>query len=213
MSVMRIRWLEFFALYVALPLAFYVFLPLRYLLPLLLPLGLLAYVVERRRAAAASQSLWRPEAVNRANLVPMLRRFVPSAAAITLLVVLWQPELLFSFVRERPLLWALVMLLYPLVSVIAQELIYRSVFFSRFAPIFSAMPVMMIANALAFGFAHILFRNWIAPVLCVIGGWYFADTYRRHRSLALVVLEHALYGDFVFTIGLGHYFYHGAASS
>ncbi len=42
------------------------------------------------------------------------------------------------------------------------------------------------------------------------GGWLFADTYRQSRSLWLVCLEHALYGDLIFTIGLGTFFYHGA---
>ncbi|MEJ0010772.1 MAG: hypothetical protein WDN72_10060 [Alphaproteobacteria bacterium] len=32
----------------------------------------------------------------------------------------------------------------------------------------------------------------------------------RRASLLLVAIEHALYGDFIFTVGLGHYFYEGA---
>ena len=38
----------------------------------------------------------------------------------------------------------------------------------------------------------------------------FATTYQRYRSLALVCLEHAIYGCLIFTLGLGWYFY-GAA--
>jgi len=44
----------------------------------------------------------------------------------------------------------------------------------------------------------------------VAGGWLFGGTYRRSRSLGLVCLEHALYGDLIFTVGLGQYFFHGA---
>jgi hypothetical protein len=47
-------------------------------------------------------------------------------------------------------------------------------------------------------------------LFCAIGGVFFARTYTARPSLALVVAEHALYGCFLFTLGLGHYFYHGA---
>ena len=43
------------------------------------------------------------------------------------------------------------------------------------------------------------------------GGLFFADTYAKTRSLAAVYFEHALYGCYLFTIGLGFYFYHGNA--
>jgi hypothetical protein len=49
-------------------------------------------------------------------------------------------------------------------------------------------------------------------LLTLIGGWFFAETYARTRSMRLVWLEHALYGCLVFTIGLGDYFYHGNVS-
>jgi membrane protease YdiL (CAAX protease family) len=74
------------------------------------------------------------------------------------------------------------------------------------------MALVLISGA-AFGLAHIVFNNWVAPVLCAVGGVLFAHTYHKTRSLALVCLEHALYGDFVFTVGLGRYFYHGAVGA
>ena len=43
------------------------------------------------------------------------------------------------------------------------------------------------------------------------GGWLFARDYARHRSLTLVCLEHAAYGCVIFTVGLGRFFYSGAA--
>jgi hypothetical protein len=39
----------------------------------------------------------------------------------------------------------------------------------------------------------------------------FAGDYARRRSLGLACLEHGLYGCLIFTIGLGRYFYTGAA--
>lgn len=56
---------------------------------------------------------------------------------------------------------------------------------------------------------HIIFRNPVAPLLTLPGGYLFATTYTRTRSLLITGIEHALYGDLVFTIGLGIYFYKG----
>lgn len=48
-------------------------------------------------------------------------------------------------------------------------------------------------------------------VLSLIGGWLFTRRYQRSRSLLAVAIEHALYRQLVFTIGLGEFFYHGAS--
>jgi membrane protease YdiL (CAAX protease family) len=56
---------------------------------------------------------------------------------------------------------------------------------------------------------HIIFGNWLAIALCLIGGFLFSFTYRNTGSLLLTCVDHALFGNFLFTIGLGKYFYHG----
>jgi len=125
-------------------------------------------------------------------------------------VVFWMPQRLFDFPRERTGLWLAVMVLYPLASVYPQELICRRWFFERYAALFGAGPGLMAASALSFGWMHIVFKNPVAVGLASAGGWLFAETYQRSRSLRLVCLEHAVYGDLIFTIGLGAFFYHGA---
>jgi membrane protease YdiL (CAAX protease family) len=54
----------------------------------------------------------------------------------------------------------------------------------------------------------VIFENWIAPVLTLIGGLLFAWTYARTRSQVVASFQHALFGCFLFTIGLGWYFYY-----
>ena len=44
----------------------------------------------------------------------------------------------------------------------------------------------------------------------IIGGLLFANTYNKHRSLLLVSIEHGLYGNTLFFIGLGWYFWGGS---
>ena len=151
---------------------------------------------------------WNFSAVNKANIMPIMWRFLPYSIAI--LIFTWGiiPDKLFSLPLERPLVWVMVMTLYPLLSVIPQEIIFRSFFLKRYEGIIPASR-MRTANALSFGWVHIIMQNWIAVSFCIIGGWLFSDTYKKSKSLAVVSFEHALYGCFIFTIGLGVFFYHG----
>lgn len=120
------------------------------------------------------------------------------------------PELFFRFPRESPRVWVLVMLLYPLLSVLPQEVMFRAFFMPRYAPLFGRGAALLAVNALAFAWAHVFFLNWIAPLLSLAGGWLLADTWQRTRDLRLVCIEHALYGQLVFTTGIGWFFYTGS---
>jgi uncharacterized protein len=148
------------------------------------------------------------------GIVPNLPRLLLRDAVFLILlgvaVRIFAPHLLFSFVKRAPAFWALVMLLYPLLSVYPQELLYRTFFFHRYQPLFGSGWVMLAASACAFSFVHIIFGNWISVVLCVIGGFLFALTYQHSGSLLLTCIDHALFGNFIFTIGLGQFFYHGS---
>ena len=132
----------------------------------------------------------------------------PLLLLLGLAVRIFTPQMLFSFVKTMPRLWLLVMILYPVFSVYPQELLYRAYFFHRFKPILGSGPAMVGASALLFGYVHIIFGNWIAVALTAFGGFLFGMTYRKSSSLVLVCLEHALFGDFIFTIGIGKFFYH-----
>lgn len=202
--------IEFVLLMLGLPLAMVYILPVKLVLPIIWLMAWACHYCVRKMEHIPTALPVRPEALTRENLQPILRRFAINAALLTVLTLLFKPELFLNFVMANPMFWAVVMLAYPLISVVPQEIIYRVYFFSRYTPLFKTPQVMVLASALAFGFAHVLFQNWVAPVLCAIGGFLFASTYRRTGSLALVALEHALYGDFIFTLGLGRYFYHGA---
>lgn len=142
-------------------------------------------------------------------LARILIRDALGLALLGLTVRVFAPELLFSFIKRRPWLWAAIMVLYPLVSVYPQELLYRSFFFHRYQALFGSGWILLLASALAFGFVHIIFGNWLSVVLCVIGGFLFSYTYQQSGSLLLTCLDHSIFGNFIFTIGLGQFFYHG----
>ncbi|WP_282784046.1 CPBP family intramembrane glutamic endopeptidase [Nocardia sp. CC201C] len=143
----------------------------------------------------------------------MIAAWSAAAVGLAIVVAVWQPAALFELPREDPLLWLLILVFYPLVSVYPQELLYRAFLFHRYAPVFGDGPRMVAASAAAFGFVHILFGSWISVLLSGVAGCLFAERFRRTRSLVAVSVEHALYGILVFTVGLGQFFYHGATAN
>lgn len=207
--VRALRALECLALFVGAPLAVATALPPRWIMPLLLAwtagcaIALLGSRSFDRRALWNARAL-RPEAA-RILLLALLSALVVGAG-----VLLAAPERFLSFPRQRPEIWALVMVFYPVFSVYPQELVFRAFFFHRYRAVFPGRWAMIAASALAFGWAHVVFHNAIAVALCLVGGAIFSWTYSRTRSVAAVWLEHALYGCLVFTLGLGQFFYAGA---
>jgi membrane protease YdiL (CAAX protease family) len=143
-------------------------------------------------------------------LASILIRDAVCLVGLGIAVYLLAPQFLFSLIRSSPRLWALIFFLYPLFSVYPQELLYRAYFFHRYQPLFGNGWGMVFASAMAFGFVHIIFRNWLAVGLCLIGGFLFSLTYQASGSLLLACLDHAIFGNFLFTIGLGQFFYHGS---
>jgi len=146
-------------------------------------------------------------------LKPFLKRVVFKAVVVAILLsmglLVFAPEKIFSFPRSKTGLWLIVMVIYPFLSALPQELIYRAFLFHRYQPIFPGEGQMALASVTAFAFMHIIFGNAIAPLLTIPGGYLFCRTYARTGSLPAAAIEHAAYGDIVFTVGLGVYFYNG----
>ena len=201
--------LEFSLVFIGLPLLIYFRMVPNQPIPYLLVAGLAVLLLLRHDPTFDSGRLF-----TWGHMRPYLGRLlVRDAVCLAVLGVgvrLFAPELLFSLIKRTPLFWAVIVLLYPLLSVYPQELIYRAFFFHRYQPLFGSGWVMLMASALAFGFIHIIFGNWLAVGLCIIGGLLFAVTYESSGSLLLACLDHAIFGNFIFTIGLGRFFYHGS---
>jgi hypothetical protein len=115
------------------------------------------------------------------------------------------PARFMALPRHNPHLWLLICVLYPLLSVYPQEVIYRAFFFEHSAHVLPGMkaPWLLALNVALFGFAHIVFGNLWAPVLSAAGGLLFASTYLKSRCVMCAALEHALWGNLILTIGLG----------
>lgn len=137
----------------------------------------------------------------------ILKRFAVTAMLLALYVVIFEPADLFIILKQNLVLWVAIMIFYPLWSALPQELIFRVFFFHRYKTLIKNFNILMLLNAFLFAFMHIIFNNWIALVGGFIVGIFWAQTYIRSQSLLTVSVEHAIYGNFIYTIGLGKYFY------
>ncbi|WP_040859228.1 CPBP family intramembrane glutamic endopeptidase [Nocardia niigatensis] len=179
-------------------------------IPALLVLGTGVTVYLRRSKEFDRGSLWRAEAFPE-QARSMAVTAGANALALTAVTATLRREDLFDLPRRNPLIWLAVMVLYPALSVYPQELIFRSFLFHRYQPVFGDGTAMVAASAAAFGYVHIVFGSWFSVAASSVGGWLFAARYMRTQSLFTASVEHALYGMLVFSVGLGRYFYHGAA--
>jgi membrane protease YdiL (CAAX protease family) len=129
-------------------------------------------------------------------------------SAIVMLVLIWiiDASKMFLLLRTNPWLLLIISIFYPLFSVIPQGLAYRSMFFHRYGDLFPGNAMKIISSAAVFAFGHILYKNWMVLVLTFVAGLIFGYRYYKTKSLAISILEHALYGVWLFTCGLGYFF-------
>ena len=136
--------------------------------------------------------------------------FIVPALFMGVLTYLYLPHRFLAFPEEKPVMWATLLFLYPLLAAYPQEIIFRGFFFHRYQPLFPNQGAMVVVNAVCFGLAHVIYGNWVAPLLSTFGGVLFAYRYLKSGSLLAAGIEHGLWGNFLFTIGIGWYFYSGA---
>ncbi len=206
-SVSGLFILEGIVLFIGLPLLeFLGFNPLPKLVLLVLVALYCGYMLWRD--ATFGKGMFRRSDVNQISKTILLRLLIIAPGLLGLVWFL-HPEQLFAFPREQPWIWMLVMVLYPIVSALPQEFIYRTFFFHRYKGVFYFKNSDVLLSALVFSFLHMIYGNWIAIGLSFGGGILFGLTYKRTQSLFWVTAEHVLYGWLVFTLGLGRYFYGG----
>lgn len=201
----RWLWAEFAALYIGAPLAMALFLPPGMLFPALALFTIAGLLL-----------LWRTGGFDWRSLIRGRRMPWREIAGIALAVLVagWvilslsRPEALFAITRARPEFLLVIWILYPILSALPQELIFRPLFFHRYAALLPQGRAAIALNAAVFSFAHLMYWSWVVAVMTFIGGWFFARAYRRHGFPAAWAL-HAVAGNMLFLVGMGYYFYSG----
>lgn len=114
-----------------------------------------------------------------------------------------EPENWFKPILQDYRVWILFCFIYSVFSVYPQELIYRTFFFKRYKDLFKNPKLFILVNAALFSLAHLFFANALVMLLTFIGGIAFALTFNKTKSTLLVSIEHAIYGSWLFTVGMG----------
>jgi hypothetical protein len=147
------------------------------------------------------------------NALSIVLIFLIMGGAATWWIKTYHPSWFLEFPTNRPETYARIMIAYPLFSVAAQELLYRSFFFHRYGPLFGSHAwLIVIVNGLLFGYAHIVMDSMFAIAATALGGMILAARYAMTRSFWAVFIEHTLWGWLIFTIGLGRYFFTGVSN-
>lgn len=202
MSVLR--WTELSLLFFLTPLLVFLLISDQetWLMPMLFVTGAACLVVLLRDNNFKRFRLWLPASYS-VHLRAVLKLFIPCALLLAVCAYLVTPDIFFILPREELPFWLLTLAIYPIVSVIPQELIFRTFFFHRYKGIIPSKTFRWLLSTLCFAFAHIVYGNWIAVGLSLCGGLLFGYRYMQTRSTMLVVIEHSLWGCYLFTLGLG----------
>ena len=199
---------EFVVLYVLAPVAMAVLVPATWLFPVLFAVTAAGLVLLHLTPGFEWSDLTR--GAGRIGWRFVLLFAVLTAVVATAVVTLAAPEARFGLILHRPELMLMIAALYPLLSALPQEILFRPLFFRRYAAILPAsVPAQIALNASLFALAHLMYWNALVAALTFAGGVVFAHAYRVRRNFPEAVVLHAVGGILVFAAGLGVFFYSG----
>lgn len=119
------------------------------------------------------------------HLRSILGLFAIAAAAGISLVLHFAPDLFLNLPRTNPRFWGPVMVLYPILSVYPQGIVYRAFVFERYRNLFGPDWAILLASAVAFAYVHIVFRNTLEVGLTLLGGLLFGFRYLQTGPVVL----------------------------
>ena len=201
MKSIRYRLIEFFIVFIIIPVSFAFDFPIW--VKMLIGLGGFIYVVyvllkiENNKFQLRQHINW-TQFWRRTSL-----KFIAIAIITTTYMYFVDYKNLFIVIKTKPSLWVIILFIYSFFSVYPQELIYRTFFFQRYESLFRSHTLFVLVNATLFSLAHIFFRNTLVMFLTFTGGILFALTFKKTKSTLLVSIEHAIYGCWLFTVGMG----------
>lgn len=200
-------WFEFAALYIAAPVGMAVLLPASMMFPVLFLVTAVGIVLLH----ATDGFSWRALTRGWSDIDWRLAAGFTALTAVVAyaVVMLTAPEALLALPLGRPVMFALVVALYPLLSALPQELVFRPLFFRRYGALLPNGNGALLLNAAVFSLAHLMYWSAIVTVMTLAGGLIFAWAYERRGSFAMAVTLHTLAGWIIFAAGLGVFFYSG----
>ena len=198
--------IEYVLIFFGVPLA--LFFTRNILMPslILYPVLILIFVILHYNKSFTWHELIRWQ-ISKYSLKFNLAIIVLSSLLLFISVIVFIPDKLLNLPRNNIAIWVRICIFYPIFSAYSQEIIFRTFLFRRYRKLFSRPAYFILASGICFGFAHILYFNWISVGLSMVLGFYLSSIYLKTKSVLFTTLIHSILGNFVFTIGLGEYFW------
>lgn len=197
-------WAEFLALFIGVPVAIAAILPASSMFPALFAATALGVVLLHRTPGFAWREL--RGAVDGRVVAGFALVTLATALAVSWVTTGGRP---LAFAAANPGLMVAILIFYPALSALPQELVFRPLFFRRYGPILPEGTAGLVLNAAVFSFAHLMYWSWIVTAMTFAGGLAFAWAYRVRGSFPLAVVLHGVAGPILFLLGLGMFFYSG----
>lgn len=204
----RWLWAEFIAIFVIAPIAMAVFLPPTWLFPVLFSVTAIGLLLLHLTMGFSWESVF--ERYDEVDIGLTITFII--ATVISCFLVMWflQRDMLFVLIKERPMLLLFIAVLYPLLSALPQELVYRVLYFERYAEILPRdTKSSLLLNAALFALAHLMYWHAIPILMTFCGGLVFAYSYKLRLNFLEAWLLHSIAGIILFAFGMGAYFYSG----
>lgn len=202
MHTYKYKSIEFFILFICIPICFVLNLP--FIIKMLIGAIGFLYIIyvllrfEKMQFKISKNLNWKK------FWKYIIIKFLVIIILTTIYVWVFERSSLFTVLINKPVMWISILFIYSFFSVYPQELIYRTFYFQRYESIFQSKALLVFINATVFCLAHLFFRNTLVLALTFLGGVLFALTYYRTKSTLLVSIEHAIYGCWLFTVGMGN---------
>ena len=198
------RWVELIVLFVGVPFVLAVCLPPRALYPVLTASGVVGIIMLHFTRGFRWHELF--GAFRWGEILTLgLATFLVSSLFCLLIL----PERLWFTLIQAPQVMRWIVIVYPIVQVVPQELVYRALFFERYGNMFSSRKQAIFVNALLFAFGHLMYWHPIVFTASFFGSVIFPHAYFRPRGFIQACALHGIAGTAIFASGLGWLFYSG----
>lgn len=200
------RWAEFLVLFVGAPLAIALFLPPGGLFPALALFSVAGLLLIWWTGEFEWSELVR--GWGRINWLRMALFGLLVGLTGYLIMKATHPEFQLNTSPARLRFLVLLWVIYPVLSALPQELIFRALFFHRYAPLMAGARNARLVNAAIFSLAHLMYWSAIVMIMTFVGGWIFARLY-QDKGFPAAWMAHAVAGNMLFSVGMGAFFYSG----
>ncbi len=198
------RWAELILMFVGVPFVLAVFLPPRALYPVLGTGAVVGIILLHFTAGFR----WR-DLIGPVRFLETLALGIVTFVSATALCWVILPERLWYILIHAPQIMIGIAILYPLIQVIPQELVYRALFFERYGHLFASQRQAIFVNAALFSFGHLMYWHPVVWIATFIGSFLFSHAYFRPRGFLQACALHSIAGVAIFASGLGWLFYSG----